>query len=133
MNTRPRKPIPVTLLAWLVLILTASNLLRAAGAVAFQETLAAYNATVTPAYILLSGLFWGASGGLLSWSLWLRMPWSGKMLAGWAAGYGCWYWFDRLALQAPPPNTVFALGVTGFLALLLLSAFLPANRRWFEK
>jgi hypothetical protein len=129
-----KRPSSVTILSWLVLCFSVWNFIRFGAAIFFWQTLEAYHSLVHPAYVAGTGLIWGLAGLPLAWGLRQGKAWAGWVTLGAAAGYGSWYWIDRLALQNPPPNGSFALAITVILLLLCLVIIIwPKNRRWFKE
>jgi len=78
-----------------------------------------------PLYIAISGGFWLLAAVFLTIGIWRGKSWAWAWTIGSMAGYGSWYWFDRLVLQVPHANWPFALVFTallaGFSALILFS------------
>jgi hypothetical protein len=108
------------------------NGLRLSEAIFFGKTLEIYRAS--PQYITISGGFWFISAVSLGTGIWLRKPWAWAGSMAGAASYSIWYWMDRIFLQAPHSNWLFALVVT--LLLLAISTAILFNaktRRYFHK
>ena len=130
---KKKRPFGVTFLAIYVFCLAAWNALRLGQSIFFWKTLANYGAH--PVYIAVSGGVWLIAGLVLAWGLWLGKPWAWAASLGGAAGYGCWYWFDRLVLQKPQSsNWPLALAVTvAILLFVLLPLFSRSTRRFFQR
>lgn len=116
---RLNRPNRVKLLALLCLWLAIWNGIRLSQAIFFWQTLETYHAR--PVYIAVSGGIWLLLGLALTFGLWHGKPWAWYAALGGAAGYGSWYWFDRLILQEPRPSWPFAIGV--MVLLLVYVAF----------
>jgi hypothetical protein len=102
------QPFRVTLLYWLVLILSAWNGLRLWTALLWREVLTEFSASPSPLVTAISGGMWMLAGLVLAWSIWRKKNWAASLLVGVAAGYSLWYWIERLAWQVPNPNWLFA-------------------------
>lgn len=105
MNSRPFR---VTLLYWLVLILSAWNGLRLWTALSWREALTEFSASPPPIVTAVSAGMWMVAGLVLAWSIWQKKNWAATLLIGGAAGYSLWYWIERLAWHVPHPNWQFA-------------------------
>jgi len=126
------RPVGVNILAVLTLCTALWNSLRLGEAIFFWKTLAEYGAH--PLYIAMSGGVWFIAGLLLAWGLWRGKAWAWLAAIGGAAGYGCWYWFDRLVLQKPHANWPFVLGASViFLLFILIILFSHNTRRFFQR
>jgi hypothetical protein len=115
------RPFSVTLTLWLVLILSAWNMLRAWTALAWQEVLLEFSARLSPTISAGIGIFWTFMGLALWWGLRQRKAWAGKMLTAAGAGYTVWYWGERVFFQNPRENVWFSVILN--LALLILIFF----------
>jgi len=116
-----RPPFRVTLLYWLVLTITAWNALRLWTALAWRNVLDEFSAQPASTVIAASGTAWIVIGVILFWSIWQKKAWAVKLLLGASTGYSLWYWSERLILQNPHPNWLFAVIVN--LALLVFILF----------
>ncbi|MEX1248722.1 MAG: hypothetical protein WEA61_09600 [Anaerolineales bacterium] len=105
-----------------MLTFTGAQLLRAWVALDFFAVLAEYGPRVHPAFFILSGLVWGSLGLWLARGLWRGKAWAPKAAKWGLLSFAAFDWADRLALQAPGPQSVnrpFALLVTGILILIV--------------
>jgi hypothetical protein len=116
-----KPPFRVTLLYWLVLTLSAWNILRLWTALAWHNVLDEFSARPSSTSIALNSALWIVTGIILIWSLWQKKAWAAKLLIGASAGYSIWYWSERLVWQNPHPNWLFAVIVN--LALLVFILF----------
>jgi hypothetical protein len=124
MDSQNNKPFSVTILTWMVLSLAGWNAVRLGAAIAQWKTLKEIAPQPGPLYIAVSGGVWFIVGMVLLWGRVRRKAWTGKAILLAAAGYGSWYWIDRLWLQAPRANWPFALGVTAVLLIIVALAVL---------
>ena len=126
-----KRPFSVTLLVILLLFTAISNGLRLFQAIFFWKILLEYNASSS--YIAISGGFWLLVAGFLVMGIWLRRTWAWAGTISGAAGYGLWFWFDRLVVQFPHANWPFALVITLLLAgIFALILFNPKTRLYFK-
>ena len=108
------RPFPVTLLAFIVLVLAVLNGVRFGAGVFNWALLTAYTPHPGPIYITLTGLFWCIAGFLSFTVIWRMKP------IGWYAAwlfclsFAASYWLDRLIIQNNPAraNIPFAIGIT---------------------
>jgi hypothetical protein len=114
-----RKSFRVTLLYWLVLILSAWNGLRLWTALAWRDVLTEFRASQPPILTAVSGGVWMLAGLFLAWSIWQKKPWAANLLVGVATGYSAWYWIERLVWQSPHPNGLFAV-IVNLTALIFI-------------
>lgn len=128
-------PFRITLLLWLVLIITALSATRTYAAIAWRGSLSSYVSTSTTTYIAVSGALWTVVWLLVLWSFWQRARYTRTILLVASALYAAWFWVDRLVIQAGPrPNSPFALVATllllGYTAAIVLDS---RNQPYFRK
>lgn len=118
-----KRRFPVTLTLSAVLFLSAWNVLRAWTSIVWNSVLTEFSARLAPTASAVIGAVWAGIGILLFWGIWQKKAWAGKMLIGAAAGYTVWYWSERLFLQNPRPNLLFAVIINlGLLVVIFFSA-----------
>ncbi len=125
------RPLGIIILEIIALGSSAWNGLRLSEAFFFWKTLTKFGAS--PQYIAISGGIWFISGITLATGIWLRKTWAWAGTIGCMAGYSVWYWLDRLFLQVPHSNWLFALTFT--VLMLLISVFIlfsPKTRSYFN-
>lgn len=122
-----KRPFGVTLLAWLVLSLSAWGVVRLLAALRSWDVLNEFGARLSPLYLSITGAGWAIAGSLLLWGLfsqrsWIRMAIPGAVFL-WLAGY----WIERIFFESQRANLPFAL----FTSMLLLSVTLVSalNRK----
>lgn len=128
-----RYPFRVTLLLWLVLILTAWNILRVSTSLAWRNTLSEFSSQPVAGIITVSGIIWVVMGFVILWGIWQNKAWTLKLLLGAAAGYTVWYWCERLIWQAARPNWPFAVIVNIALLLFILFTTKSFSREAHER
>jgi len=122
MKTHPqinKRPLSVTLLALVVLIITVINLVRFGLSIRDWSFLTS-RLGVSPFYLAMTGLIWSAAGLVLLWGLWKAKKWAPKLMQAVGLTYALYYWLDHIFLMDHPISTVtdtlraslFAAGVT---------------------
>lgn len=123
------RPLAVTILAVLVLLLTAWNGVRWYAALASWGLLTELGARPGPFYIALTGLVWALAGLAVFVGLWSGRRWA--RLAGWAymVLYLVYFWADRWSFRPAErtQNIIFVLVVQ--FAALGLTAFALSSPR----
>ena len=129
-----KRPFSVTILLWLVLSLTAWSGLRLYSAIRWWNALHEFASPPGPWYIAVSAAVWLIISIALLWSMWQAKAWARYTLLGAGAGLAVWYWGDRLLLQTPGANWLFAL-LTTILLLIILSVcvFAPGTKTFLPK
>ncbi len=128
-----KRPFRVTLLLWLVLILTTWNFIRFWTALAWREVLNEFSSQPASAIITVSGAVWMFIGIFILWSIWQRKAWAAKLLLGASAGYTVWYWSEWLIWQNPHPNWPFAVIVNLVLLGFILFTTKSLSREAYEQ
>jgi len=134
-NEEIRRPISVTLLAWGVLILTMSNVLRFGSTLAQWELILRLMERPGPIYIAATGLIWALAWLIVFLSLWFGLRWARLATFSAAIIYSSYYWMDRLIYQSEVTrkNISFSLGITIlFLISTAIIMLLPGSRKYFQ-
>lgn len=120
-NYLPTRPASITYLAFAILMITGFNLLRFWNAFGDYEFLSSL-LPFSPLYLVLGGLFWGLTGLVLFYGLWLGKRWAPILTCIAAFGYTLYYWLDRILLssQGVGVNWLFVLIVNIILLALIL-------------
>jgi hypothetical protein len=120
-NYLPNRPASVTYLAIAVLMIAGFNLLRFWNAFGDYEFLSSL-LPFSPLYLVLGGLFWGLTGLVLFYGLWLGKRWAPIITLIAAFGYTLYYWLDRILLtsQGVGVNWLFVLIVNLILLTLIV-------------
>lgn len=129
-NNRKR-PIGITFLLILAICISALNGLRLIEAVFFWKVLVEFNAS--PFYIAISGFCWLLIALILAFGIWLGKPWAWIGTIFGLLIYFIWYWFDRIFMQMPHSNWVYALIFS--ILLLAIAAIIILNskiQRYFK-
>jgi hypothetical protein len=135
MRTHSKLPIRITLLLWLVLIITAWNTVRFATSIGWHDTLETYAPWPGPLYIGITGAVWAVAGLFLFMSFVRRARWTriAFLIAG--SIYSIWVWVDKLFVQAQlranwPFDLLATLVLVGFTTAVVLD---PHNQIYFLK
>jgi hypothetical protein len=131
LDQRRSRPIGVTYLALFLFILAIWNGLRLGETIFFWKTLKGYGAN--PIYMSASSGVWLIIGLFLVWGLWQGKNWGRMAVICGSAAYTAWYWFDRLALQAPQANWLFVLSLNIVLILLFFGILFSKQTSQFFK
>lgn len=125
LKNRPKRPMSLTIIIVLILCSAVWNGLRMSEAILFWNSLVEYGAH--PLYISMSGGIWFLIGLILVWSLWKGRKWGWMASLATVVSYSTWYWLDRIILQKPHANWLFALIVNIILFLTII--FLMISRK----
>jgi len=118
----PKRPFGVTLLLWLVLILTVWGVVRLYAALQTWNVLIEFKSSLSPLYMAVTGAGWGLTGGVLLWSMLTVKTWSRKAISTSAIIWLLEYWLERsIFYRSPNPNLVFALIVAAVSLVLVLT------------
>ena len=111
----PKRPLGVTLLTWMVLIIASLNWLQMLEVVRLWDFLQDISQDLPVLYLAITGLIWGLIGACLVWGLFLGRSWALKLMKITAPFYAIFYWIDRLWIanfSAIGNRWPFALGLT---------------------
>ena len=132
-----RRPFPVSLLFWIVVLWVILGWLRFARVIIDRELILSLISPGLYRYLLLAGLSWGLVGLPLLWGILRRAPWTLNLLWGIAIFYPAVYWVERWLLWADPnarQNWPFMLLLTGvWFGLVGWVAFSEKVRKYFKK
>jgi len=128
-----RLPFRVTLLLWLVLILTVWNVIRLWTSLSWREVLVEYAARPDPVLAGLVAAIWVMIGSLIIWGIWQNKPWTVKLLLGAAVTYSAWYWIERLIWQSARPNWPFAVILNLMVLIFTIFAAKPLSREAYDR
>jgi len=114
------------------MLFTAWNILRAQNALARGALFLQYGGLRAFLPVLLGGIFWAFTGIFLLWSVLKQKRWATSAPRLFSAAYLLWYWAERLTLQSPRPNAMFAVIVQVILFIFILFATKPLMREAYE-
>lgn len=129
-----KRPFSVTLLLWLVLILSAWGVTRFVAALRAWDILYEFDASLSPLYLSITGAGWGVAGGVLLSSIWRGRPWARPAIV---TSFFIWlieYWLERILFQPPRANLPFALACSVIVIIITVSiTILPGTKSFFTK
>lgn len=128
-----KRPFPVTLTRWMVLIMIIWNAIRAWTAFAWSDILKEFFYAPGPIVSGVIGGIWAIIGMVLYWGIWRKKGWDRKLLIGVAAGYTVWYWGERLMWQNPRPNLVFAVIANLVVLIVVIITTKSLSREAYER
>ncbi len=131
------RPWLVTFLALGVLMVAGIYLARLVRAIRLWEFNSQLPLSVSPLYLVVSGLVFSVAALLVFWGLWRGIAWAHRGTALFVLVVGLLYWIERGLLSraaAARVNDMFVLGATILLiALAFLILSLPATSTFFAK
>jgi hypothetical protein len=131
-----KRPLSVTLLAYLVLIFTGFHLISVVRTLKLWDFLNALPG-VPVLYLALSGVLWTISGLLLLWLLWKGNTRAPVVTFGLVVLYSLYFWVDRIFIANTTsglPNLAFLAAANAFLLAFALWASLnPKSKRYFKR
>jgi hypothetical protein len=130
MNAHTRLPLRITLLLWLVLIITAWNLIRLVTSIGWYDTLNTYAQRPGPFYIGVTGAIWTLIGLFLFWGFIRGAGWTRMAILAAGFIYGAWLWLDKLFIQPQlrvnwPFDLLITIILLGFITAVVLD---PHNK-----
>lgn len=132
-----KRPLSVTFLTWVVLILAVLGWLRLAEVIRRWDFLQSLSPSPPVLYLASTGLIWGLVATCLVWGLFLGRWWAPRLMQISALSYAAYYWLDRLlvaASSAIASRWPFALALT--VALLVYTFWVfsrPKAQQFFQK
>ena len=129
-----KRPFGVTLLLWMVLMVSAWGVVRFAAALRWWNVLNEFEAGLSPLYLSITGAGWGAAGGVLLSGILLKKKWSSPAFVTSMFVWLIEYWTERVFFQASRANLPFALtGSILVIAIALLLVNHPGTKSFFTK
>ena len=129
-----KRPFSVTLLAWMVLILSAWGLTRFVAALRAWDILYEFDASLSPLYLSITGAGWSVVGGVLLSGIWMGRSW---VRPTFIASIFIWlieYWLERILFQLPRANLPFSLACSVIFIIITVSiTILPDTKSFFTK
>jgi hypothetical protein len=129
-----KRPFGVTLLLWMVLILTAWGAVRFFAALRWWDVLNEFGASLSPLYLSVTGAGWGAAGCVLLVGILRRKQWAAPGTAAFILLWLIEYWIERIFFQSERANLPFAL-MSSILVVTItwILANLPRTKYFFAK
>lgn len=124
-----QRPFSVTLLLWMVLSLSAWGVIRSFAALRWWDVLYEFEASLSPLYLLVTGVAWGILGIVVLLGIWNGKAWSRMAIIVAVLVWLAEYWIERLFFQLPRPNLPFAVMLS---ILLLAVTFAITSNRYMK-
>jgi len=129
-----KRPFGVTLLLWMVLILSAWGVTRFVAALQAWDVLHEFVASLSPLYLSITGAGWGVAGGVLLSGIWMRKSWTRYMIVTSIFIWLIEYWLERIIFQPPRANLPFAIVCSVIVIIITVSiTILPGTKSFFTK
>lgn len=129
-----KRPFGVTLLLWMVLILSAWGAVRFLAALRWWDVLYEFESSLSPLYLSVTGAGWSAAGGVLLSGILRRKRWVLPVLATSVSVWLIEYWLERILFQPARANLPFALTCSILvIAFIVILVILPGARSFFAK
>jgi hypothetical protein len=123
--SKTKRPLRITFLSLLAVLVAAWNVLRLLAAYHFADTLIKYHAH--PIYLAVTGFLGLAGASAVAWGLWRGTYWGWWAALAASIVFPVFYWGDRVFLQTVRANWPFVLGAM-FLILPLIEILLFSTR-----
>ncbi|HSG45547.1 MAG TPA: hypothetical protein VLA72_20565 [Anaerolineales bacterium] len=129
-----KRPFGVTLLLWMVLILSAWGLTRFVTALQAWDVLNEFESSISPLYLSITGAGWGMTGAVLLSGIWRCKSWARLTSVTSIVIWLIEYWLERVFFQASRANLPFALTSSIMIVVMLwIISILPGTKSFFIK
>ena len=98
MRSRPKT---ITLISFMFLLFSLFNMLKLSQAIFQWKTLISFQISLSPLYLVVTGLVWSVFGLFVSWSLWTRKSWARKSTLVIVMFYTIIFWVDLIWIAEP--------------------------------
>ena len=95
-ETKRKRPRVITYLSILAFLFSSFYWIRFSQGIIQWETLVELPLSVSPFYLVITGLIWGLSGLGLGWSLWTGRPWARNFCLIYTLIYAIYFWIDLI-------------------------------------
>lgn len=127
-----KRPFGVTLLLWMVLILSAWGAVRFFAALRWWDVLIELDATLSPVYLSITGAGWVVAGGVILSGMLLGKAWVRPAIITSILLWLIEYWVERIVYQSPRANMTFALmSSVIILAMAIAATFQRSTKHFF--
>jgi len=129
MDKKIKRPLSVTILILIVLIISVSSLIRLIQTARLWDFVSEV-VYLHPLYLVKNGLVWGFLGVILVWGLWKAERWSVLLAKIGAIAYLIYLWIDRLLIrtyQAGSGIHVYALIISVIVLVWIFWMFSRPN------
>jgi hypothetical protein len=129
-----KRPFGVTLLLWMVLILSAWSAVRFFAALRWWSVLNEFEANLSPLYLSISGAGWVVAGGVLLSGILRRKKWVPLAIVASILVWLIEYWIERVIFQSSRANLPFALTFSILVVIVgWILVILPRTKSYFAK
>jgi hypothetical protein len=129
-----KRPFGVTLLLWMVLILSVWGSVRFLAALRWWDLLHEFETSLSPLYLSMTGAGWGAAGGVLLSGILRRKKWAPPAVLASILIWLIEYWMERIFFQSARANLPFALTCSILvIAFTWILAILPGTTSFFAR
>ena len=98
MRSRPKT---ITLISFMFFLFSLFNMLKLSQAIFQWKTLISFQISISPLYLVVTGLVWSVFGLFVSWSLWTRKSWGRKSTLVIVMFYTIIFWVDLIWIAEP--------------------------------
>lgn len=102
---KAKRPFSVTILAFGVLSFVLLQLTRIVSSIRQSQFLANLPLSISPVYLVLTGVVWTGIGLVNLIGVWRGQPWAARVMWWSVFGYSIFYWLDELMLKESPLRT----------------------------
>lgn len=132
MRRNNKRPKCITIIALMVLVFTAINLIRIIQVIAqwqFLSTVLSH----APVYQLISGMVWFLGGLTILINIWRGKRSAPLLIMVGGVLYSIYYWVDRFAISSTPfdSNWLFILIINGVLLIYIIWSLTHKNTKSF--
>jgi len=129
-----KRPFGVTLLLWMVLILSAWGVTRFVAALQAWDVLNEFEASLSPLYLSITGAGWSVAGSVLLFGIWRGKSWARPAVVTSILLWLIEYWLERVFFQSPRENLPFALACSILIIVILwIISIIPGTKSFFIK
>jgi hypothetical protein len=134
---KTKRPRIITYLSILAFVFSIFHLIRFSQALIQRDILIDLPLSISPLYLVVSGLVWGLSALVLVWSLWTGRSWARAFCLIFSLIYTFFFWIDLIWVADPivlQTRWLFNLGLT-LLALTSIYLILKSesSRNYFNR
>jgi len=125
------RPFSVTLMLWLVLVISGWGLARFTAAIRWWNELIEFRVKLTPIFLSVTGLGWCICGFILFFALRTTRSWARLATP---VAFSIWlleYWIERLVFQSGRTNSEFALIFSIIGTAVIFAAAIQSNTKYF--
>ncbi len=126
-----KRPFGVTLLAWMVLSLSAWGTVRLAASLRWWDMLTEFESGLSPVYLSITGAGWAVAGGVLLWGMLSRRRWSRPTVPVFVMLWLSVYWIERVFFQSGRANLPIAIALSMLFLAVTFACALHRSTKHF--